>query len=228
MINADETKRQKARELRYRKAIVKNVNLFQIKEDLYEIVEECDRVKYFFEDDETLLNALDGNCDDDTWEFKMMFADLCAECDIMISDLECSYVPEFFDDFFVSVSNGEELLGFDAFEGDYYGLGDSYEEELARQESRKRISRLTKDQIIEGSQACFRVFMSYIGLKHRYDCLKSAMDILRDENTEYLQLIKQIDETYEKANADDMWDGCKSYQFLDELASQMPAEAWVS
>ena len=69
MANADETRRRKARELRYRKAIVKDVNLDKIWEDLGEIQEACNDVRWYFEidgDGETLLNALDGNEDEDT------------------------------------------------------------------------------------------------------------------------------------------------------------------
>lgn len=80
-MDAQETKRTKARNLRYKKAIVADVNLDKIREDLYDIMEACDEVRYFFEsDDDTLLNALDGN-EDEEWEFKMMFCDLSAECE---------------------------------------------------------------------------------------------------------------------------------------------------
>lgn len=79
--DAQETKRIKARNLRYKKAIVADVNLDKIREDLYDIMEACDEVRCFFEgDDDTLLNALDED-EDEEWEFKMMFCDLSAECE---------------------------------------------------------------------------------------------------------------------------------------------------
>ena len=60
--------------------------------------------------------------------------------------------------------------------------------------------------------------------------LKTAMDILRDENTGYLQMIKQIDEMYEKA--DEESDGfrykwCKSVRELDRILGNLPQEAWI-
>lgn len=226
MVNPEDTKRQKARDLRYRRAIVKEVNLDKIKEELMDIQEECYSVQYCFEDDETLLEALDGDTED-AHEFKMMFADLCAECEQMQMDLEQEYVPETFDDFFTAVSREDALFGWDSFENDYMGITGSYEEELARQESRKRMSRLTKEQILESAQLCFHIFRSYIGLRHRYDCLKSAMDILRDENTKYLQIVKQINEVYDRANEDGMLAFKESYSKLDTLVSQMPAMAWL-
>ena len=90
-MNAEETKREKARNLRYKKAIVRNINIEQIQEELMDISAECDNVRYYFEtDDDTLLNALDGD-EEQEFEFKMMFADLCAECEQMYSDIEVRY-----------------------------------------------------------------------------------------------------------------------------------------
>ncbi len=81
MVDAEETKRQKAKQLRYKKPIVKDLNLWNIQEELGDIQEECENVHWYFDTDEdTLINALDGN-EDEAYEFKMMFGDLCAECD---------------------------------------------------------------------------------------------------------------------------------------------------
>ena len=93
-IDSEETKRYKARQLRYRKAIVKNLNLDFIREELYEIEEECNNVKWYFDSEDgsdSLLNALDGDSDEE-FEFKMMFCDLCAECEQMQEDLQNTYV----------------------------------------------------------------------------------------------------------------------------------------
>ena len=54
-MDAQETKRTKARNLRYKKAIVADVNLDKIREDLYDIMEACDEVRYFFESDDDTL-----------------------------------------------------------------------------------------------------------------------------------------------------------------------------
>lgn len=217
--------KEKARGLRYRKPIVRDVNFFTIQQELAEIEEVCSDVRWYF-DDETLLNALDGD-EDETREFQMMFGDLCAEVEQMQEDLHNEYVPTYFDDFFVAASKDETIFGWDSFEGDYMGLGSSYEEDLARRESRKRMVRLTKDEFMEGAQICFRIFRSYIGLKYRYDCLKAALDILRGENSCYLQLVKQIDEVYGAADADGMYPYSESYRKLDKLAQSMPDMAWL-
>lgn len=223
-----ETKRYKAKQLRYRKAIVKNLSLDAIKEDLYEIGGECDNVRWYFEEDnDTLINALDGD-EDEAYEFKMMFGDLCAECEQMQGDMQDEYIPECFDDFFVAIgagASGGGLLGWDTFEQDYFGIGIS--DSFAEQESAKRLMRYTKEQIVQSAHICFKVLYAYLGIRHRYDCLKAAFDILRDENTGYLQMVKQIEEVYEKANKDGFYNWYESVKELDRLARSMPETAWI-
>lgn len=100
MIDADKTKRQKARQLRYKKPIAKDLNLMTIREELWDIQEECEDVHWYVDTDkETLINALDGN-EDEAYEFRMMFGDLCAECERMLEDLDEAWIPDCFDQFF--------------------------------------------------------------------------------------------------------------------------------
>ncbi len=47
MIDAMETKQQKARQLRYKKPIVKDLNLQSIYEELWDIQEECENVHWY-------------------------------------------------------------------------------------------------------------------------------------------------------------------------------------
>lgn len=227
MVDSEETKRAKARELRYRKPIVKNINLDFIREDLGDIYEECEGVRWYFEEDDTLLNALSGD-ENEEYEFKMMFADLCSECERMCEDLRNEYIPECFDDFFVAIKAGENgggLLGWDSYEQDYFGL--AFADDFAERESARRLKIFTKEQLIESAQLCFRVYHSYLGIRHRYDCLKTSMDILRDQNTGYLQAVRKIEEAYEKANEDKFREWEKSTRDLERLANSMPEEVWL-
>ena len=77
---------------------------------------------------------------------------------------------------------------------------------------------------------CFRIVQAYMGLMRRYDCLKAALDILRDENTGFLQMTKQIEEAYENAEVKScgftyQWDG--TVKELDMLLRNMPQEVWL-
>lgn len=228
-LSAEEMKKEKAKALRYKKPIVRDLNLMSIKETLYDIQEECESVRWFTDTEcESLINALDGN-EDDAYEFRMMFADLCAEVERMLCDLEDVWVPKCFDTFFVTAGAGNswELLGFDNFEQDYFGLDCSYL--YAEDEAKKTLKRMTKDELIDASRQCFKIYQSFIALSYRYDCLKSAMDILKSENTDYLQVIKQINDLYEKVEKESygfQYD-CKEEIELDNLFDCLPQEAWV-
>lgn len=233
MQTADEKRREKARQLRYRKPIAKDLNLYMITEELWEIQGECEDVHWYFDTDEdTLINALDGD-EDEAYEFRTMFADLCAECERMMEDLNEEWVPDCFDRFFVAIGAGEDyggLLGYDTYEHDYFGIS-CYTEELIEDESAKALKQMTKDNLIAAARQCFRVYHQYMALRYRYDCLKASLDILRAQNTGYLQMVKRIEEVYDKAEQETCgfkytWNskGCAE---LDRILYNLPQEAWI-
>lgn len=230
MNRAEETKRIKAKNLRYKKPVANGLTLDDIRNSLWDISEACADVQYYIDcDDGTLLNALDGD-EDDAYEFKMMFSSLSAECEQMQYDLDNEYVPEYFDLFFAAINKGGQMLGYDTYEHDYYGLS-SFECGLANKEAAKKMKALTKDQLIEAAQYCFGVYQAHIGLTYRYDCIKAALDILRDENTGRLKMVKQIGELYEKANEET--EGFKycwrsdTLKIFDRILEDIPQEVWL-
>jgi hypothetical protein len=226
-MNAEETKRNKAKQLRIKKPIVKNLNLSSITEDLWDMQEECEEVRWYTDSEDgedSLLNALDGD-EDEAYEFKMAFADLCAECDRMLSDLNEEWVPECFDIFFVAAGAGDydSLLGWDTYEQDYYNISpfSSYAED----EAKKKLKQMTKDDLIAAARQCFKVYHAYIGLRNRYDSLKAAIDILRDQNTGYLQTVKEIERLYEEACQSGDWS--KAAIEWKRYTDCLPQEAWI-
>lgn len=232
MVDAEETKRFKARQLRYKKPIVRNLNLSSITQDLWDIQEECEDVRWYTDSgdgEDSLINALDGD-EDEVYEFKMAFADLCAECDRMMEDLREEWVPDCFDIFFVAAGAGDSwggLLGYDSFEQDYFGLDctDSWAEDVAK----KKLKQITKDELIAASRQCFKVFQAYIGLRNRYDSLKAAIDILRDQNTGYLQTVKEIERLYEEVSKTE-WSRdsySKESREWKRYTDALPQEAWI-
>ena len=123
MVNKEETKKIKAQNLRYKKPIAKNLNLDAITQDLWNMQEVCEEIRWYTDSEDggdSLINALSDD-EDEAYEFKMAFADLCAECERMLEDLQEEWVPECFDIFFVAVGAGD-LLGWDSYEGDYFGI----------------------------------------------------------------------------------------------------------
>ena len=232
MVNAEETRRNKAKNLRYKKPIVKSLNLDAIKDDLWDIQSECEEVRWYTDSEDghdSLINALAGD-EEEAYEFKMAFADLCAECDRMWDDLHAEWVPECFDLFFVAAGAGETyggILGFDEFEGDYFGIGGT--EIYAEDEAKKKLKAMTKDNMIMAVRQCFRIYSAYIGLRTRYDSLKAAMDILRDKNTGYLQTVKEIERLYEDASRQQgiMKEYSKEWMKFERFTDALPPEAWI-
>lgn len=226
-------KQFKAKQLRYKKPIVSNLNLDYIKQDLWDIQEECENVRWYTDSDDgtdSLINALDGN-EEEAYEFKMAFGDLCAECDRMIEDLEEEWVPECFDIFFVGIGAGEcdgMLLGWDSYEGDYFGIDCAHC--FAEDEAKKKLKAMTKDDMIAAARQCFRVYHSYIGLRNRYDSLKAAMDILRDQNTGVLQAVKEIEKLYEAASQEQGFyaEYSKEWREFERYTETLPREAWIA
>lgn len=232
MIDVEETKRWKAQQLRYKKPIVKNLNLDKINEDLWDIQEECENIRWYTESEDgndSLINALAGD-EDEAYEFKMAFADLCAECDRMREDLDEEWLPECFDIFFVAIGGGryDELLGWDSYEGDYFGIDGM--DSFAEDEAKKKLKQMTKDDLIVAARQCLKVYSAYIGLRNRYDSLKAAIDILRDQNTGYLQAVKEIERLYEAVSKDG-WsrkEYSKESREWKQYTDALPPEAWIA
>lgn len=222
-------KREKAKALRYKKPIAKNLNLEYIQQDLWDIQEECEEIRWYTDSEDgedSLINALAGD-EDEAYEFKMEFADLCAECERMFIDLKEEWVPECFDIFFVAAGAGN-LLGWDSYECDYFGIG--CDDFLAEEESVLKLKKMTKDNLIIAIRQCFKIYQAYIGLRNRYDSLKAAFDILREQNTGHLQVVKEIERLYEEvSNLQGRWDAeySKEWKEFEQYTKALPQETWL-
>ena len=182
--------KEKAKQLRYKKAIVKGLSLETIEFDMMDMMDACNG--------SDILESILG--EDESQEFKIMFSSLSNDIDGFMEDIQCEWVPECYEDFMVAITgktDGIELLGFDSYEADYFGIGDY--SSMARHESQKRLERLTKRQIIEAGQQCFNIAFQYIGLRNRYDQLQASIDILRGETKGMFETINKINELHEKA-----------------------------
>ena len=241
MTKAEEKRREKARQRRYRKPAVKDMNLTDIRIQLSDIEEACADVHWYCDSEDgwdTLLNALDGD-DEDAWEFKMAFADLEGQCERMRDDLERvtdwdALLEDHFDLFFAGIgADGATggMLGWDGYEEDYFGLEPGWESESAGREASEKLKRLTKDQLIDLAGQAFRIAFNFLGLRSRYDDLKAALDILREQNTALLQQVKAIEDLYDAAEAAGFakyeWNRGEREKDLDRLLNALPDRAWI-
>ena len=138
-------------------------------------------------------------------------------------------MPHIFDLFFPAIDGDDGYLGFDSYEGDYFGL-EYYEGDMARKLARKKITRLTKEQLLDAAGQCMRIARQYLAIKYRYQCLKSALDVLSQENLSILRIVKGIEEAYEKAEEEShgfkytFCEGCRNF---DRVLDELPERFWI-
>ena len=126
------SKAEQCRNLMYKRSMIADINYNTIHDNLYEMQEVCSDIHYAFDDDETLVNAFDGN-EDEAYEFKFSFSDLDYEIEKLINDFDEMYghrdEPEReFDDMTVSlIGEWFRLFGFDAYRGDFFEFDYVYE-----------------------------------------------------------------------------------------------------
>ena len=216
------TKAERARMLAYKRPMLDSLGFETIRQGLCDISEACSDVHWFIENDnDTLLNALDGD-EEAEWEFKMAFAELETNAEILSEAIaersawDNNGFETTFNDCTVSlIGNRYKTLGFDSVEEDYFSLTD-YEQKLAYTEAGKRLMRLTKAEMLSTIGQCMGIALAFYDLQNRYDYLKATMDILRDENTSLLKIIKQIEEAYETGS-----------RTFDRLLGQLPDRIWI-
>ena len=230
-MTAEEMKQQKARNLRYKKPLMRDMSLEYIQTAIWDMQDAIGDVQWFVDDENNLVAALDGD-EDEAWSFRMAFSDLAAELEYFENDLRQEWVPECFDELFPAVCRDNEfggMLGYDSYENDYMGLN-RYEAEAASNEAGKRICRMTKKELLDAVGQCLRVYASFVSLRYRYDCLEASLNIIREKNLEHLKLIKAIEEQYKIAEEES--DGFKykyapSVQKYDGMLWQVPQEYWI-
>lgn len=230
-----EIKANRARNLRYKRPALASLGYDAILTELWDIREACNDIHWFIEQgDETLLNALDGN-EEDEYEFRMAFSDLEAKVDALDEVLdhwrgwEEDRGERTYNDCTVAlIGNRYRTIGYDVYKEDYYGLT-AYEQDLAYTEAGKRLMRRTKADMISTIGQCLGVLLAFLDLRQQYDYLKATFDILRDENTSMLKTIKEINAAYEAIQAAEPWteSGREAIRRFDRLLDCLPDRAWI-
>lgn len=217
------TKAERSRNLRYKRPALASMGYDAMRDKLDAISDKCSDIHWWTDtDDETLLNALDGD-EEDAWEFRLAFSELDTACERLNQALWDSGIDaETFDNCTVAlIGNRYNLVGFDSYEEDYFSLC-GYESKLAEKEAGKRIMRMTKPEMIATIGQCFGILMAFLDVRQRFDYLQATFDILKDQNNVLLDTIKEIEQLYEKAQDD--WRESRTF---DALVDTLPQELWV-
>lgn len=223
------SKNVRTRDLRYKRPALASMGWEEMKSEIYQISEACDLVRWYEDNDEdTLLNALDGD-EDDLYEFKMAFSDLGAKAGQLWDAVNSIFIDgDTYDDCTVAlIGNRYRTIGYDYEEEDYMALT-SFEQGLAETEAGKRLMRLTKAEMISTIGQCFGILVAFLDLRQSYDYLKATIDILKDENTSLLNVIREINAAYlgvMDAEYDER--GELARRRFDALVEQIPERIWI-
>lgn len=230
------SKAEQCRNLMYKRAMVEELNLFEIQNCLMDMMEACSNIHYAFDDDETLINAFDGN-EDEAHEFIMTFTDLDAEIERLYESFEEMYgyrgdpEKEFNDVTVALIGEWFRILGFDSYREDYFGFESHYLEDIPVEESQKRIMRKTKKEMLDDIGKAMAFLIKYIDVKSRYEYMKAAVDIFRNENIAVLGVIKSVNDKYkelfDKNGKLDRWVKEKQIREFDKIVEGLPEKYWV-
>lgn len=224
----ENVKAEKANAMRYKRPALASMGYEAMCQELWDIQEACSDVRWYMEQgDETLLNAL-GEDEEAEWEFRMAFGDLDGQVEQLLSALGEYDIKEEYDDCTVAlIGNRYNAVGYDGYEEDYYSLT-GYEANLAQTEAGKRMMRHTKAEMLSIIGQCVGTLIAFLDLRQKYDYLKAAMDVLRNENTSLLKQIKEIDAAYGAAEAAGfkcIWS--PEVKRFDALLDAIPDRMWI-
>lgn len=220
-MNDTRSKAEIARNLRYKKSMLEQLNFNSICDMLWDTQSKCEELLYLDDSDrDAILDALDGD-EDDAEEYRMTFADISADCERLISVMSDTDVEENFDIFLVTANGGfYRTVGYGSYEADYFLLS-GYESEWAQSEAAKRLMRLTKQEIIELARKVFGVIAAYTDLVQHYDKLEAVYNIAKGENALLLSAVQRVDEAYTRYIEND------DKREFDKLVASLPARAWL-
>lgn len=223
-------RQEKARMLKYKKSILQQLNIYDIKTGLDELVEVADNVLYAWDDD-NILEALDGD-EEQVEEFKILMAELSGDCERLSEAIYYGGISEHFDAFFVSLAMKDRppqyrMLGFDTVEMDYFAFLNDYEEDIAEGEAIKQLKRLTKDELLRTAGECFRVVLAYLDIREKINALGSVIEIITDENKAILDAVKSIESLYEEAEKINFKPYTKATEALDNTLRLLPDKIWI-
>lgn len=194
----------------WRKSCLQKLSMFEIREMLCEISENGDM--YGYED-----TSVEGYYN----EYKDQFDDLAGLAFRLDETFEEYDVAENWDDATVGLL-GEiyRVMGWDEDELDYFHLLNADEEELAQMEAVKRLTKLTKMQLIGLFRRVLAGIVLFYDIKAAHDCLCSIVEELDDRAVLMSKKDDMINGLYEDLTG-------KSGEAFDTLVRNLPDRMWV-
>lgn len=115
-------------------------------------------------------------------------------------------------------------LGYDYQEYDYYRIIDSFEVQLAQEEAKKRLMRLTKKDLLDYFCKVFQIMALFWDLKASHDCLTAVVDELDFKGALLTEKSSAIDKLYEEYTGRDPEEFDRKF---GELTKNLPKRMWI-
>lgn len=193
----------------WKKSMLQFLNLGDISECLWEIVENGDMYGYDREESEYYQ------------EYKEQFDELSA-CAYSLSEALNEYdIQENWNDMTVALLGYQQtVLGYDFEEADYFRMLDPFDEDFAAEEAEKRLLRLNKHDLIRIFRKVMVTLVLFFDIKAAHDCLTSIVEELDYRGAVLEEKNNQINLLYTDLTG-------KSAEIIDSLVSQLPQRMWV-
>ena len=193
----------------WKKSMLQRLDYTSITDFLYEISENGDCFGY------------DGGDEGYYQEYKEQFDELSVGAFSLLDALEEYDVAENWDDMTVALLGYQErVLGYDAVETDYFAMANPYFEDLAVEEAKTRLMRLTKSELIRIFRSVMSVLVMFFDIKAAHDCLTSIVQELNERSAIFARKDEEINRLYEDLT------GRNAEQF-DAIVSRLPQRMWV-
>lgn len=156
----------------WKKSMLERLNFSEVVESLYEIMQNGNAEGY---DDE----QYDGYYNEYREEFNLLSegAELLFDS-LNEQELKDYSLKDYWDDITVGLLGVKyTVLGFDSTSLDYYSMLND-EEDLAVEKAKKRLMRMTKQELIDNFSNVLRTLLLFFDLKASHDCLVSIVQEL--------------------------------------------------
>ncbi len=224
----EEARAKHAAALRHKKSVLDRLDYQSVLTELNDIEADCSEIAWF--DDKDIIELL-GNDGDSDNEFRLIATDIYNEARELCERMESGGwhsgfdIEEVFDDVMSAMAGKDEpRLGYDSFQEDMFRLSD-YESELAKDAAKKRLSKYTKEQILNLTGECFEIALKWLDIVSGYDYLRATLGVMKDDKQAILNAIKRVDDAYNKAAENDFY-GDAGRRF-DSIISDLPEDVWV-
>lgn len=193
----------------WKKSMLQFLNLGDISECLWEIVENGDMYGYDREESEYYQ------------EYKEQFDELSAGAYSLSEALNEYDIQENWNDMTVALLGYQQtVLGYDFEEADYFRMLDPFDEDFAAEEAEKRLLRLNKHDLIRIFRKVMVTLVLFFDIKAAHDCLTSIVEELDYRGAVLEEKNNQINLLYTDLTG-------KSAEIIDSLVSQLPQRMWV-